>query len=245
MKTCFLSLIVAFCITNISAKQFNSGKLKVSLIELYTSQSCSSCPPAESWLTSLKSSKNLWKRFIPVSYHVSYWNHLHWKDTFSKEQFSRRQRDYHRVIKGGVYTPQIVLNGKDKKSWRNIRKAMGLFNEKIPGNLSVNIDKEYKNAEVIFKSQGHHKDLVCYGAYLESGHPIKVTSGENRGKVIEQDFIVIDLFQKEALKKNNHYSCHLNIKINQTKNAKEKSMAFWLINKKTYQVVQATGGNIP
>jgi len=226
------------------AIEFNSGKNKVRLIELYTSQSCSSCPPAEAWLSRFKSSKGLWTKFIPISYHVSYWNHLHWKDTFSKEEFSLRQRNYHQVIQGGVYTPQIVLDGKDFRGWRRIRNISQLEINKMPGNLSVLIDQKYKTAQLNFTSNQTKDELICFGAYLESGHPTKVTSGENSGRRLDQDFVVINLSQSHALKKGNQYSCKLDIQTRKVNSSVERGLAFWLINKKTYQVIQATGGKM-
>ena len=119
MKKILLFFVLLISTTAL-AKEFSSGDKKVNLIELYTSESCSSCPPAEKWLGNLKSSDKLFKNFIPLEFHVAYWNYLHWKDPFSKEAFSRRQRDYNRVIKAGVYTPQVIINGVDFRGWRGM-----------------------------------------------------------------------------------------------------------------------------
>ena len=96
--------------------QFNSGNKQVALLELYTSQGCSSCPPADAWLSELKNESGLWTEFVPVALHVSYWDYLGWKDRFSKKEYSSRQR----LHKGQghvkvVYTPGFFLNGKEWK----------------------------------------------------------------------------------------------------------------------------------
>ena len=59
---------------------FKSAPTQTALLELFTSEGCSSCPPAERWLTSLKESARLWKEFVPVAFHVDYWDHLGWRD---------------------------------------------------------------------------------------------------------------------------------------------------------------------
>src|SRR5690348_8781739 len=71
---------------------FESGDTQTPLLELYTSEGCSSCPPAEAWLSQLKKSPKLWKDFVPVSFHVDYWDYLGWKDPFAMKAYSRRQQ---------------------------------------------------------------------------------------------------------------------------------------------------------
>ena len=79
-------------ITSPPAKVIQSSANQVALIELYTSEGCSSCPPADAWLTSLKTDADLWKRLVPVDFHVYYWSYLGWDDGFAKSAFSHRQR---------------------------------------------------------------------------------------------------------------------------------------------------------
>jgi len=105
----FITICILFCLTSLSWAEdieFNSGNKKVALVELYTSQGCSSCPPADEWLNTLKDKPGLWSKFVPVAFHVDYWDYLGWKDSFSKKEYSSRQR-LHR--KQGnvkvVYTP--------------------------------------------------------------------------------------------------------------------------------------------
>src|SRR4029077_9083235 len=70
-------------------KTFESGDTQSSLIELFTSEGCSSCPPAEKWLSALKSSSDLWKKAVPVAFHVDYWDHLGWRDRFANQNSPR------------------------------------------------------------------------------------------------------------------------------------------------------------
>jgi hypothetical protein len=84
------------------------------LVELFTSEGCSSCPPADELLSSVKNNalKN-GQNIITLSYHVDYWNKLGWKDPYSKHQYTVRQENYSRVIPGKeMYTPQAIVNGE-------------------------------------------------------------------------------------------------------------------------------------
>src|ERR1044072_2750746 len=89
---------------------FQSGETQTALIELFTSEGCSSCPPAEKWLSALKSNPDLWKKTIQVAGHVDYWNHLGCRDRFSKPEFTPRQQRYATEWGGdSVYTPGFVV----------------------------------------------------------------------------------------------------------------------------------------
>ena len=117
LGTLLLSLMLAgtALISNVyaSEKHFSSGENKVTLVELYTSEGCSSCPPAEKWLNSLKEDSRLWTYFVPVAFHVDYWDYIGWKDPFAKSDYGLRQGKYKQ--QGNiqtVYTPGMMLDGK-------------------------------------------------------------------------------------------------------------------------------------
>src|SRR6186713_3438579 len=96
---------------------FESGKTRTHVIELFTSEGCSSCPPAEAWLSKLKDEPRLWRDFVPLAFHVDYWDRLGWRDPFAARQWTARQYDYSsRWNSSSVYTPGFVLNGRE---WRD------------------------------------------------------------------------------------------------------------------------------
>ncbi len=102
-----------------------------SLLELYTSEGCSSCPPADQWLSNIESSGVGTDKLVPLAFHVDYWDYIGWKDRYAKPDFSERQRQAARVTGSAtVYTPQVMLGGRDFRSWhsgssldQNIAKA--------------------------------------------------------------------------------------------------------------------------
>jgi len=103
----FAGFLFLQIMTSALAKSADTGHSPV-IVELFTSQSCSSCPPADKLLGELSENKNI----IALSCNVTYWNHLHWEDTLSQDFCTRRQRDYTRSLKSrGPYTPQMVING--------------------------------------------------------------------------------------------------------------------------------------
>ena len=106
-------LFIFFSGLSFAAAVFQSGPLRVNVLELYTSEGCSSCPPADRWLSGLKQDDRLWREIIPIAFHVDYWNYIGWQDRFSSPVYSERQRHYARN-KGlsTVYTPGFLLNGR-------------------------------------------------------------------------------------------------------------------------------------
>jgi len=93
---------------------FQSGPAQVHLLELFTSEGCSSCPPAEERLSSLRDNASLWKSVVPVEFHVDYWDYLGWPDRFASSSYTQRQQDYAREWgSGSVYTPEFVLDGRE------------------------------------------------------------------------------------------------------------------------------------
>src|SRR5438067_10607068 len=93
---------------------FESGPRKVQLLELFTSEGCSSCPPAEASFSRLVNDARLWREFVPVAFHVDYWDRLGWKDSFASAEWTKRQQIYAQNWKAqSVYTPAFDLNGRE------------------------------------------------------------------------------------------------------------------------------------
>src|ERR1035437_6145664 len=112
----FLFFATALVLSAAEPARFTSGPAHVALVELYTSEGCSSCLPAERWLAARRDDPGLWRDFVPVAFHVDYWNQLGWPDRFSTSEFTQRQ---YAIAAGwtsnSVYTPCFVRDGAE---WR-------------------------------------------------------------------------------------------------------------------------------
>ena len=180
-------------VLSVNPVQNSTGSSAV-LVELFTSEGCSSCPPADKLLIDLdQNGARNGVTLITLSEHVDYWNRFGWKDPFSSAQYSQRQEEYSRALKfEDVYTPQMIVDGKSafvgsqrKTALEAIEKAAGapkadvqLAVNSAPGapSISVKID----NIPEI--SRGDKADVVL--AVAESGLLSKVARGENAGREI-------------------------------------------------------------
>ena len=118
-------LFVLACLPLLSQAQtqLHSGNQQTTLVKLYTSVGCSSCPPADRWYSRLREHPDLWQSVIPIAFHVDYWNYLGWPDRFSDRSYSSRQRKYRSQGRAsGVYTPGVFAAG----CWRLAARAASL-----------------------------------------------------------------------------------------------------------------------
>ena len=169
------------------------------VLELFTSEGCSSCPPADALISELGSST---KSVIPLAYHVDYWNHLGWADPFSTRQWSERQSDYARAMNlDGEYTPQMVISG----AWQcggsdagSIERAVAAVRSASPlGRTSIQTslaDHESRKLQIKVTAQmlntaGTGSHVVMLAIY-ENGLVSKIGAGENGGREITYDYTV-------------------------------------------------------
>jgi hypothetical protein len=167
---------------------FESAPEKTHLIELFTSQGCSSCPPAEAWLSKLKAEPRLWKDFVPIAFHVDYWGRLGWRDPFAAKEWTARQYQYSANWKNeSVYTPGFVLDGRE---WQG-RTVPVSSSDKV-GTLKLSIVNGKILAEFVSANDGT-KDVDLHVATLGFDLNTKVSAGENSGRNLRQDFVVLSL----------------------------------------------------
>ena len=169
-----------------------SGTQRVVLIELYTSEGCSSCPPADRWLSTL-ASRFPAERVIPLALHVDYWDYIGWKDRFAQPVFSARQREMVQASGGRVvYTPQFMLNGRDFAARRTDALARELAQvSRLPpmAEISLSLAVSPASLEVTASakaSPGAELYLAVYQNELSSA----VLAGENRGVRLQHDYVV-------------------------------------------------------
>jgi hypothetical protein len=168
-----------------------SSENKVRLLELFSSESCSSCPPADQWFSRLKSDAELFKSFVPVVFHVDYWNHLDWKDDFSSREMTERQRAHASSWpKPKVYTPGVVLDGQEWTDWRRVARLPQNKPQKV-GVLAI--EETPKSYKVSFNpTVAIGGPATFHLALLGIGLKSKITSGENAGSLLSHDFVVLD-----------------------------------------------------
>jgi hypothetical protein len=194
-----LGLLMAFPASagQCSAK---SGELTAALVELYTSEGCDSCPPADRWLSSLGTGSPA-GRVVPLSLHVDYWDYIGWKDPYAKREFSNRQRKFTQLQKAAfVYTPQVMLQGSDFRGWGspafdqavaqiNARKARARLELAI---VSLKADKITLQMSAEVPDAADRGEAGVYVATYENKLSSAVTAGENKGHTLVHDYVVLE-----------------------------------------------------
>mgnify|MGYP001823616023 CR=1 FL=1 len=184
--TLFVGAVFASNTTLAGQIEFNSGTRQVTLLELYTSQGCSSCPSAERWLNAYVDSDDLWTKTVPVAFHVDYWDYLGWKDGLADSSHGERQRDYARAGRARtVYTPGMFTNGREWRGWTFRLKPRA--SDREPGNLAVTVTDRKLSATF----QGSIRPLELHVAILGFGIDTEIGRGENRNRTLRQEFAVL------------------------------------------------------
>ncbi len=151
----------------------------VTVLELFTSQGCSSCPPANRFVRELSKVDDV----LALSYSVDYWDYLGWKDTFGKPEFSARQRTYGKQFGGKVYTPQMVVNGAVHSARFSDRKVRAQKLENVP-EILIKAEGDDLNIQVL-ASQVSKKPLSIMAVRYRPGiQSVPVKRGENRGRTL-------------------------------------------------------------
>jgi hypothetical protein len=214
---------------------FQSGPQRVSLLEVYTSEGCSSCPPAESWLGDLKGRSRLWKQIVPVAFHVDYWDNLGWKDRFAKQEYTSRQRAYAAGWgASSVYTPGFVLDGAEWKGWFE-GNPLPEPSDRPAGTLEVKIEKQ--TATIRFSGNSGVKEAEAYLVPMAMDVSSEVRAGENRGRTLSHSFIALDLISKKLVNKNGEFTVELPFDY-----AAANAVAVWVNQVGSVKPVQAAGG---
>src|SRR5882672_8823723 len=200
---CLPTMFVAAVNAQNTLLTFQSPGQRTALIELYTSEGCSSCPPAEAWLSHLRTSPGLWKDFVPLAFHVDYWDHLGWRDPWASKSFSDRQRTYAKQWRSdSIYTPGFVLNGKEWRDWsgRNDGPKAGGANA---GVLTVSSSDPNRWQVSFAPPNTTGADYEVHGALLAGGLSSDVKAGENRGRLLRHDFVVLAFVQTSLVRNGN------------------------------------------
>ena len=160
--------------------ELRSAAQPPAIVELYTSEGCSSCPPADRWLSTLKGRNDV----IALAFHVNYWDRLGWPDRFATTAITERQHQLAQTSGSSyVYTPQVVMNGRDWRNWSGGAPAH------LPSSTVALALKRDGNT-VTANIGAANERLAGYWAVLEDGHSSRVKAGENAGETLKHDHVV-------------------------------------------------------
>lgn len=230
---------------NAAAIEFQSTQRQTALLELYTSEGCSSCPPAETWLSKLKSAPGLWSQFVPVAFHVDYWNNLGWRDKLSSDEFSERQRRYARAWRAqDIYTPEFVLNGREWGDWLGFRSPPSASASNV-GVLRVSSDDGTHWRVNFDPAAGDAGDYEVTAAPLISGVGSDITAGENSGRHLVHDFAALGLITCQITRQTNGFTGRFVIEAKPKGVNGRLALAVWVTQSGELKPLQAVGGWLP
>jgi hypothetical protein len=170
----------------------SSGPRAPAVVELYTSEGCSSCPPADRWLSALQSRPDV----VALAFHVDYWDRLGWKDRFAQAGFSQRQVASQRTSGAKFpYTPQVIVDGRDTPGWSSLSvAALGAGAGAAPVALALERQADALQLTVAPQPGGAlPAHLGGYVAVVDDGLMTQVGAGENKGATLRQDAVVREL----------------------------------------------------
>ena len=171
--------------------QARSAASVTPVVELYTSEGCNSCPPADKWLSRLKSDAGT----VALAFHVDYWDRLGWKDRFASPAYTQRQAQ--QQASNGArfsYTPQVVVDGADRKDWFDL-SAPPTSPAQPAASVALTLSRDgEKFSATVQPAAGAQRSaptrLAAYWAVTEQGHVSAVKAGENQGVTLKHDFVV-------------------------------------------------------
>ncbi|SIT38929.1 conserved exported hypothetical protein [Paraburkholderia ribeironis] len=172
---------------------------RVALVELYSSEGCDSCPPADRWLSQWKDS-GATQNIVPLALHVDYWNSLGWIDRFSQHRFTERQQTLTQLAGGHtVYTPEVFVAGRELRSWSRRDSFQSrvdqVAGEPAQAHVALQLTPQTKRAfdvDAQFSSQAAQAagSLNAYLAVYENSLSSQVGAGENRGATLHHERVV-------------------------------------------------------
>lgn len=166
----------------------SSGPLVTPVLELYTSEGCSSCPPADKWASAFKG-----KNVVVQAFHVAYWDYIGWVDRFAAPAHTARQNEVAgRNRLRNIYTPQVVVNGRDWPQWRGSEQRISGPKEAAPLHIGIRqlAADQFEATVTPVNAATSVPAWAAYWTVTEHGHNSKVKAGENAGEFLKHDFVV-------------------------------------------------------
>jgi len=231
----FMSLLGAVTLAAAAPQEFASGTTRTHLVELFTSEGCSSCPPAEAWLGNLRTAKGLWRDFVPIAWHVDYWDRLGWKDRFASREGTQRQYAYAQLWESAsVYTPCFVLDGRE---WRVRDRTLPVTDENA-GVLRATYDGGKLAVEFTASAPANYE---AHAVILAMDAASRVTRGENRGRELHHEFVAATPPRSSPLRDGR---AELELTRPDIAGVSTFALAVWITRRGESYPQQATGGTI-
>lgn len=219
------------------------------LLELFTSQGCSSCPPAESVLAKIANDDRYSAVVIPLAYHVDYWDYLGWRDPFSSTQWTERQANYREAFgEATLYTPQIVIQGEyeavgsdENKIKKRINQLVSTPKENL-AKISIK-DVVLKDNHVLLNVMASRQDssfkgmVMVMAAVFENVSATDVQAGENAGRTLRNDYVVRSLDAKPLmLAKEGQKHIQVSLLLEEDWNHENLGIVSWIQDAKSMEI---------
>jgi hypothetical protein len=226
------------------------------VVELFTSEGCSSCPPADTLLKQLSEQHDLkGVQLLALEEHVDYWNNLGWKDPYSSNEFSQRQSDYAQVFgRDGVYTPQMIVDGQFEfvgsrrlAAMETIQKAANQPKAEIVLVTSANSSPDKPTFEVQVKNVDGvsvRGETELWIAVTEKGLQTDVKAGENSGETLKHAAVVRSLRKIDTLRDLAGYNRQIQINIDRGWKKENLAVVVFLAEKSSRKIVGAAASSL-
>jgi len=254
-KIIYASVAIALvCSTTVSYQQVNTAQTPTAVpvvVELFTSEGCSSCPPADAFLQRLQSMQPVpGARLITLSEHVTYWNHDGWKDPYSSDELTDRQATYvHRFGLASAYTPQFVLDGSNELKLADADQLRAIFEKAVKDQkIPVTISSTHIDAGGFGIVRGHididgstnKQPADIYAAITLKQVNSDVSAGENKGRKLTETEVVLDLEKIAKIAPGRSLSRDFEIKLKATADPKNLGLVVVAQASGTGKIVGAT-----
>ena len=191
MALCTTLVVTAGALAAQNACNVQSGATITPVVELYTSEGCSSCPPADRWVSGLKGQAVGASPAVIQAFHVGYWDYIGWVDRFANPAHTTRQRQIASWNnQRSIYTPQAVLNGRDWRDWNQSGDKLPTSRETAHASISLKQLGADQFEAVVTADEGAPAVWSAYWTVTENGHNSKVKAGENAGEFLQHDYVV-------------------------------------------------------
>lgn len=226
-----------------------SAENTTALLELYTSEGCNSCPPADKWVRDLRKGGTSASQVVPLAFHVDYWDYIGWKDRFGHPDYAARQRTLARLNRSDtVYTPQLVINGKDARKvvWSDtFPKHLKELNGRKPrADIALQLgplanSKVDLVGTITVPNPRDREEALAFVVVYENNLVTEVKAGENRGVRLEHDYVVREMIGPINIEEDGKLDIKRTLEFGHDWKTKDLGVAAFVQSLRTGDIMQA------